>query len=98
MDSDILVTLTPKHQPTADFVHQLRLTLPAEFPGASFYFLPSDMVGEILNFGLPAPINIQVMGNDLTANRHYAEDLLDKIRYVARIADLRIHQPFIQHY
>jgi multidrug efflux pump subunit AcrB len=98
MDSDILVTLTPKHQPTADFVHQLRLTLPAEFPGASFYFLPSDMVGEILNFGLPAPIDIQVVGNDLTGNRHYAEGLLDKIRYVPGIADLRIQQPFNQPY
>jgi multidrug efflux pump subunit AcrB len=98
MDADILVTLNPNHQPTADFVHKLRLTLPSEFPGASFYFLPSDMVGQILNFGLPAPIDIQVVGNDLQGNRRFAEGLLDKIRYVPGIADLRIQQPFNQPY
>jgi multidrug efflux pump subunit AcrB len=98
MDADILVTLTPKHQPTAEFVHKLRQTLPSEFPGASFYFLPSDMVGQILNFGLPAPIDIQVVGNNLEGNREFAEDLLDKIRSVSGIADLRIQQPFNQPY
>ncbi|MCU1284971.1 MAG: Cation efflux system protein CusA [Acidobacteriales bacterium] len=98
MDADILVTLTPKHQPTADFVRKLRLTLPSEFPGASFYFLPSDMVGQILNFGLPAPIDIQVIGNDIQGNRRYADTLLEKVRYVTGTADLRIQQPFDQPY
>jgi multidrug efflux pump subunit AcrB len=98
MDADILVTLTPKHQPTADFVHKLRLSLPSEFPGASFYFLPSDMVGQILNFGLPAPIDIQIVGNDLEGNKKFADSLLQKIRYVTGTADLRIQQPFDQPY
>ncbi len=98
MDADILVTLTANHQPTADFVHKLRTTLPSEFPGVSFYFLPSDMVGQILNFGLPAPIDIQVVGNNLEGNRSFAATLLDKIRYVPGLADLRIQQPFNEPY
>ncbi|MCU1310451.1 MAG: Cation efflux system protein CusA [Candidatus Angelobacter sp.] len=98
MDADILVTLSPKHQPTEEFVHKLRLTLPSEFPGASFYFLPSDMVGQILNFGLPAPIDIQVVGNNIEGNRQFADALLQKIRYVTGTADLRIQQPFDQPY
>jgi multidrug efflux pump subunit AcrB len=98
MDADILATLSAKHQPTADFVRKLRLTLPSEFPGATFYFLPSDMVGQILNFGLPAPIDIQVVGNDTEGNRRYANALLDKVRYVTGMTDLRIQQPFDQPY
>ena len=98
MDADILVTLTPKHQPTADFVHELRLKLPSEFPGVTFYFLPSDMVGQILNFGLPAPIDIQVVGNNLEGNRSWAEMVLNKIKYVPGTADLRIQQPFNEPY
>ncbi len=98
MDADILVTLSAKHQPTDDFVRKLRLTLPSEFPGASFYFLPSDMVGQILNFGLPAPIDIQVVGNDMEGNRRYADALLEKVSYVTGMADLRIQQPFDQPY
>ncbi len=98
MDADILVTLAPKHQFTADFVQQLRLKLPSEFPGVTFYFLPSDMVGQILNFGLPAPIDIQVVGNNLEANRLWAETVLNKIKYVPGTADLRIQQPFNEPY
>jgi multidrug efflux pump subunit AcrB len=98
MDADILVTLSANHQPTPGFVHQLRMTLPSEFPGVGFYYLPSDMVGQILNFGLPAPIDIQVVGSDLAGNRRYAEALLDKVRYVPGAADMRIQQPFNQPY
>src|ERR1700674_3776938 len=72
-DADILVTLSSKHHPTDDYIHQLRLTLPREFPGASFAFLPADMVSQILNFGLPAPIDVQVVGNDLEGNKRYAD-------------------------
>src|SRR6266576_6466336 len=64
-DADILVTLSVKHHPTDDYIHRLRLTLPKRFPGASFAFLPADMVAQILNFGLPAPIDVQVVGHDL---------------------------------
>jgi len=93
-DADILVTLAPKHHPTADYVQQLRMSLAKEFPGVIFAFLPSDIVTQILNFGLPAPIDIQVVGNDLAGNRLWADQLLQKIRYVPGTTDLRIQQPF----
>jgi len=95
-DADIMVSLGPKHRPTADYVHDLRLKLPRAFPGATFYFLPSDMVTQILNFGLPAPIDIQVVGNDLEANRQFADKLLARVKNVSGTSDLRIQQTFNQ--
>ena len=97
-DADILVNLSAKHHPTDDYIHQLRLTLPKQFPGVSFAFLPADMVGQILNFGLPAPIDVQIVGNDLAGNQRYANALLSKLKYVSGTADLRIQQPFDQPY
>ena len=97
-DADILVTLNANHHPTADYVNQLRLSLAKQFPGVMFAFLPSDMVTQILNFGLPAPIDIQVAGNDLEGNRLWASQLLQKVRYVPGTADLRIQQPFDEPY
>jgi multidrug efflux pump subunit AcrB len=97
-DADILVNLSANHHPTDNYIHQLRLTLPKQFPGVTFAFLPADMVGQILNFGLPAPIDVQVVGNDLEGNRRYADDLLGKMRYVSGTADLRIQQPFDEPY
>jgi multidrug efflux pump subunit AcrB len=97
-DADILVTLSANHHPTDNYIHQLRLTLPRQFPGVSFAFLPADMVGQILNFGLPAPIDVQVVGNDLTGNRLYADALLEKMKQVSGTADLRIQQPFDEPY
>jgi multidrug efflux pump subunit AcrB len=97
-DADILVTLSPKHQPTAGYVEQLRLSLAKEFPGVIFAFLPSDMVSQILNFGLPAPIDIQVIGNDLEGNRVWADQLMEKVRYVPGTTDLRVQQPFDNPY
>jgi multidrug efflux pump subunit AcrB len=97
-DADILVTLSAKHHPTDNYIHQLRLALPKQFPGVSFAFLPADMVAQILNFGLPAPIDVQVVGNDLQGNRLYADALLAKMRYVSGATDLRIQQPFDQPY
>jgi multidrug efflux pump subunit AcrB len=93
-DADILVALSPKHHPTAHYVEQLRLSLAKEFPGVMFAFLPSDMVSQILNFGLPAPIDIQVVGNNLEGNRAWATQLLEKVHNVPGAADLRIQQPF----
>ena len=93
-DADIVVTLSPKHHPTADYVAKLRLSLAKEFPGVIFAFLPSDMVSQILNFGLPAPIDIQVIGNDVQGNRVWADQLLQRVRYVPGTTDLRIQQPF----
>src|ERR1700692_3279439 len=97
-DADILMTLAAKHHPTDDYIHQLRLTLPKQFPGATFAFLPADMVSQILNFGLPAPIDVQVVGNDLEGNQRYADALLVKLKYVTGTADLRIQQPFDEPY
>ncbi|PYX49544.1 MAG: RND transporter [Acidobacteria bacterium] len=97
-DADILVTLSPKHHPTEGYVQQLRLSLAKEFPGVIFAFLPSDMVSQILNFGLPAPIDIQVIGNNLEGNRVWADQLLQKIRYVPGTTDLRVQQPFDNPY
>src|SRR5579862_8236283 len=97
-DADILVTLSVNHHPTDNYVHQLRLTLPKQFPGVEFAFLPADMTGQILNFGLPAPIDVQIVGNDLDGNRLYADALLEKMRYVTGTADLRIQQPFDEPY
>jgi multidrug efflux pump subunit AcrB len=97
-DADILVTLSPKHHPTADYVNQLRMSLAKQFPGVMFAFLPSDMVTQILNFGLPAPIDIQVIGNNLEGDRVWASQLMQKIKYVPGTADLRIQQPFDEPY
>src|SRR3982075_3940086 len=97
-DADILVSLAANHHPTDNYIHQLRLALPKQFPGVSFAFLPADMTSPILKFGLAAPLDIQVVGNDLEANRRYADTLLAKMRYVPGTADLRIQQPFDQPY
>ena len=95
-DADILVTLSPRHHPTDKYINDLRLSLAKRFPGVMFAFLPSDMVTQILNFGLPSPIDIQVIGNDLQGNRVWASELLQRLRYVPGTADLRIQQPFDQ--
>ncbi|HEX4022376.1 MAG TPA: efflux RND transporter permease subunit [Acidobacteriaceae bacterium] len=90
---DIMVTLNEKHHPTADYVRELRQKLPREFPGTLFYFLPADITTQILNFGLPAPIDIQLQSNDLTASTKEATALLRQLRQVPGLTDLRIQQP-----
>jgi multidrug efflux pump subunit AcrB len=97
-DADILVTFAVNHHKTAKYVHDLRIGLSKQFPGVTFSFLPSDMVSQILNFGSPAPIDIQVLGNDQAGNQRYANALLEQIKYVPGIADARIQQPFDQPY
>src|SRR5271165_2009327 len=94
MDADILVTLKPGHQPSDFYVHEIRRKLPREFPGVAFYFLPADIISQILNFGLPAPIDIQVSGPNLNANHAFATSLLGQLRNVPGAVDLRIHQLF----
>src|ERR1035437_3344947 len=96
MDADILVSLKEDHHPTADYVRELRKTLPREFPGVNFAFLPADIISQILNFGLPAPIDVQVIGPDIEVNRVYARKLLDQMRQVPGLVDLHIHQLFDQ--
>ena len=93
-DADIMVSLNEKHRPTADYVRELRSTLPREFPGTTFYFLPADMVTQVLNFGLPAPIDIQIDGTDTQGDREVADHILDEIRRTPGIADARIQQAF----
>jgi multidrug efflux pump subunit AcrB len=96
MDADILVSLNEDHHPTADYVRELRKTLPREFPGVTFAFLPADIISQILNFGLPAPIDVEVIGLDIESNRLYALKLLDQLRQVPGLVDLHIHQLFDQ--
>jgi CzcA family heavy metal efflux pump len=93
-DADILITLKADHSPTSGYVTGLREELPRQFPGTTFAFLPADIVTQILNFGLPAPIDVQVIGGNLQANRAYADKLLKRIRDVPGIADPRIQQAF----
>jgi len=93
-DGDALITLKEDHAPTEGYIKQLRTVLPQKFPGTTFSFLPADIVSQILNFGLPAPIDVQVIGNDQSASYAYATDLLKRIRLVPGIADLRIQQVF----
>ncbi len=93
-DADVLVTLNKHHRPTEEYVHNLRVRLRDQFPGVDFSFLPADIVSQILNFGLPSPIDIQVTGYGLAENRQFANKLLRKIRMVSGTADLRIQQPF----
>jgi multidrug efflux pump subunit AcrB len=91
-DGDIQISLKPAHRPTAEYVQKLREVLPVRFPGATFSFLPADIVSQILNFGSPAPIDLQVRGPDLAANFKYAAELLGRIRLVPGVADARIQE------
>ena len=93
-DGDALISLKEDHAATEKIIKGLRSSLPQKFPGAIFSFLPADIVSQILNFGLPAPIDVQVIGNNQAANYAYAKDLLKRIRMVPGIADLRIQQVF----
>jgi multidrug efflux pump subunit AcrB len=94
-DADVLISLTADHGPTAEYVRRLREVLPQQFPGMSFAFLPADIVSQILNFGLPAPIDIQVVGPS-PKNRELANHLLESLRHVPGLVDLRIQQTFNQ--
>jgi multidrug efflux pump subunit AcrB len=93
-EADILVSLKPDHRPTGDYVRQLRKNLSRQFPGTIFYFLPPDIVTQILNFGLPAPVDIQFDGKNVQANRVIADKVLQQLRQIPGIADLRIQQKF----
>ncbi len=95
-DADILISLSAKHRPTAEYMSALRAQLPGQFPSVLFYFLPADLVSQILNFGLPAPIDIQIIGNNLEANRDFADRLLQQVKFIPGATDLRIQQPFNQ--
>ncbi len=91
-DGDFQIKLKEDHKPTALYVQALREQLPRQFPGVSFAFLPADIVSQILNFGAPAPIDLQIRGNNLAGNFAYANKLLSQIRRIPGIADARIQQ------
>jgi multidrug efflux pump subunit AcrB len=94
-DADILVTLDEHHSATRDYVRRLRAQLPRRFPGSTFSFLPADIVSQILNFGVPAPIDIQVVGPS-PKNHEVANQLLASLRHVPGLVDLRLQQVFNQ--
>jgi multidrug efflux pump subunit AcrB len=91
-DADIFVNLREGHGPTPEFVRLLRTKLAATFPSTTFAFLPADMISQILNFGLPSPIDVQIVGFNVPANRTFANNLLQKLHGVAGAVDLHIHQ------
>jgi multidrug efflux pump subunit AcrB len=91
-DGEIQIKLIEDHRPTRDYVRTLREELPARFPGTTFSFLPADIISQILNFGAPAPIELQIRGPDLAENFAYAENLLRQLRHVPGLADARIQQ------
>ena len=92
-DADVMVALKEDHHPTAGYVRRLRASLPGQFPGTTFSFLPADIVTQILNFGLPAPIDVQVEGSDTVADRAIANRILQQLHQVPGLVDLRIQQP-----
>jgi multidrug efflux pump subunit AcrB len=91
-DGDIQIKLKDGHRPTGEYVQALREQLPRAFPGMTFAFLPADIVSQILNFGAPAPIDLQIRGANVAANFVYANDLLNRLRRIPGIADARIQQ------
>jgi multidrug efflux pump subunit AcrB len=92
-DADILVSLKPGHKPTANYVRNLRLSLNHDYPGITFYFLPADIVSETINFGLPAPFDIQVVGRNEAADQQVANSIAQKVRHVRGAVDVRVQQP-----
>ncbi len=91
-DGDIFVSLKEGHHPTAGYVRQLRKILPEAFPGTTFSFLPADIISQILNFGSPAPLDVQIIGQRMAANQAYAVQLLRQMQRIPGIADVRIQQ------
>ncbi|WP_321934439.1 MULTISPECIES: efflux RND transporter permease subunit [unclassified Paraburkholderia] len=92
-DADVLISLNEDHHATADYVRLLRRTLNDEFPGVQFAFLPADIVSQTLNFGMPSPIDVQIVGRDVAGNRAFAAKLLARLRGVPGFVDARIQQP-----
>lgn len=92
-DSDVLISLKRGHAPTAEYEKKIRHQMAREFPSTLFYFLPADIISQTLNFGLPAPFDIQIRGRDQNGNRAVASKLADRIRQIPGMVDIRIQQP-----
>jgi CzcA family heavy metal efflux pump len=93
MDGDIIISLRHDHRPTAEHIRRLRIELPRLFPSVTFSFLPADITSQILNFGAPAPIEVQVTGPNITENQEHAQRILRAIRGIDGLVDARIQQP-----
>jgi multidrug efflux pump subunit AcrB len=93
-DADIFIALKPDHKPSAGYQRTLRAALAESFPSVTFAFLPADIVSQTLNFGLPSPLDVQVSGKDIEADRNYADELLQKMRSIPGAVDLRVQQPY----
>lgn len=91
-DGDFQIALAEGHAPTAKYIRQLRAELPKQFPDTTFSFPPADIVSQILNFGAPAPIDVQIRGSNVEGNYAYAQALLKRIRAIPGVADARIQQ------
>ena len=91
-DAEVLVSLTKDHRPTEEYVHQLRETLPRKFPNAEFFFQPADIVSQILNFGLPSPVDIQLVGANYQQNYLIAQQIANRIRHVPGAVDVHVQQ------
>ncbi len=91
-DAEILISLNPKHHPSPEYIRNLRRSLPRQFPGTQFFFQPADIVGQILNFGLPSPIDIQLVGGDMDGNYKIANQMVARIRQIPGAADVHIQQ------
>jgi multidrug efflux pump subunit AcrB len=94
LDGEILLSLKKGHRPTEEFVTVLRRELPKRFPGIEFFFQPADIVTQILNFGLPAAIDVQFTGSNMAANAVLAAELVKKIRQIPGAVDVHVHQRF----
>ncbi|POZ62519.1 efflux RND transporter permease subunit [Chromobacterium alticapitis] len=92
LDDEVLISLMPGHKPSADYIAALPPALEKRFPGVEFFFQPADIITQILNFGSPAPIDVQVFGKDLASDAAYAGRLLTRIRAIPGAADAHIHQ------
>ncbi len=93
-DAEVLISLKKGHRPTDEYVRQMRLELPQSFPGTSFFFQPADIVSQILNFGMPSPIDVQIMGKDIPKNFVVASKLQEKMKQIPGMADVHIQQAF----
>jgi len=92
-DGDILVSLTEKHDPTNKYIKAIRERMRHDFPDVGFWYPPADIVAQILNFGLPAPIDVQIIGADRAGNFKFANNLMDQIRRIPGAVDVRIQEP-----
>ena len=96
-DGEILIALKPEHRiKPADYIREMRRTLPREFPGTEFYFQPADIVSQVLNFGLPAPIDVQLSGMDVQENFRLAREFLPRLKMIPGAADVHIQQAYDQ--